>query len=311
MVDIYMRVICYGWRFGSMEWELNGNAVFLVLINQLKGVLNMKLAICDDEKAIRKYIADCVREVSEDIEIELFQDAEGVISPGFDADILFLDIQMPGINGMKAAGMLRDNEEIRNANFNECSAQSRTGSPVSGYRGSNGKKTVLVFVTALEEQVFNAFEVGAFRYVLKPFEREKLIEVIRKSIIQAESQSRISGNVTNNIEKHNILNIKTGGSNTSVLLSEVAFAEVFDRRIVLHMADGENLEYYGRISELETQAGRNFFRIHRAYLINMKYIKSYDSKHVEIIGTDIPVARGKYQELIKAYLSFQTRNEGL
>ena len=289
----------------------------------------MKLAICDDEKAIRKYIADCAREVSKDIEIEFFPDARGIISPEFDADILFLDIQMPGIDGMKAAGMLRDNEEIRNANFNECSAQSphcrvasprfgqaesgqiRTGSPVSGYRGSNGKKTVLVFVTALEEQVFNAFEVGAFHYVLKPFEREKLLEVIRKSIVQAESQSRISGNDTNNIEKHNILNIKTGGSNTSVMLSEVAFAEVFDRRIVLHMANGENLEYYGRISELETQAGRNFFRIHRAYLINMKYIKFYDSKHVEIIGTDIPVARGKYQELVKAYLSFQTRREGL
>ncbi|MCR5237401.1 MAG: response regulator, partial [Lachnospiraceae bacterium] len=63
----------------------------------------MKLAICDDEKAIRKYIADCVREVSEDIEIELFEDAEGIISPEFDADILLLDIQMPGIDGMKAA----------------------------------------------------------------------------------------------------------------------------------------------------------------------------------------------------------------
>jgi len=247
----------------------------------------MKFAICDDEKAIREYIADCVREASEDIEIALFPDAEGIISPEFDADILFLDIQMPGIDGMKAAEMLR----------------------------SNGKNTVLVFVTALEELVFNAFEVGVFWYIVKPFEREKLLEVIRKSIAKAEEQLRQGWDIHKEYEKnngnHNILNIKTGVGNIGVDLSEVAFAEVFDRMMVLHMADGETLEYYGKISDLERKAGEDFFRVHRAYLINLKYIKFYDSKHVEIIGIDIPVARGKYQDLVKAYLSFQTRREGL
>ena len=275
----------------------------------------MKLAICDDEKAIRKYIADCVREVSEDIEIELFPNADEVVSPDFDADILFLDIQMPGTDGMKAASMLRDNEKIRNADFNELSAQSRTGSPAQRCRGRNGKKTVIVFVTALEELVFNAFEVAAFRYIVKPFEKEKLIDVIKKSIDQAEEQQRQCGYVFRNDmgrkDDHNVINIKSGGVNTSVVLSEVAFAEIYDRMIVLHMKDGDTLEYYGLISELEKIAGQSFFRIHRAYLINLKYIKSYDSKHVEITGVDIPVARGKYQSLVKAYLSFQTRREGL
>ena len=247
----------------------------------------MKLAICDDEKVIRKYITGCVREVSEDIEIELFEDAEGIISPEFDADILLLDIQMPGIDGMKAAEVLR----------------------------RNGKKTVIVFVTALEEMVFNAFEVAAFRYIVKPFEKEKLIDVIKKSIDQAEEQQRQCdsdfGNDMGKKDDHKVINIKAGGVNTSVVLSEVAFAEIYDRMIVLHMKDGDTLEYYGRISELEKIAGQYFFRIHRAYLINLKYIKSYDSKHVEITGIDIPVARGKYLSLVKAYLSFQTRREGL
>ena len=52
----------------------------------------MKLTICDDEQHIREYIADCVRTVSSDVEIEMMPDAEKIMSPDFDADILFLDI---------------------------------------------------------------------------------------------------------------------------------------------------------------------------------------------------------------------------
>ena len=63
----------------------------------------MKLAICDDDKKIRELIEESVREVSGDMEIEVFADARGILAPGFDADILFLDIQMPGIDGMNAA----------------------------------------------------------------------------------------------------------------------------------------------------------------------------------------------------------------
>jgi len=288
MVDIYIKTICsYGLAFWFDGTNIERKRRFWLHNTFWRKGSHMKLAICDDEKVIRKYIAGCVREVSEDIEIKLFEDAEGIISPEFDADILFLDIQMPGIDGMKAAEVLR----------------------------RNGKKTVIVFVTALEEMVFNAFEVAAFRYIVKPFEKEKLIDVIKKSIDQAEEQQRQYaadfGNDKGKKDDHNVINIKSGGVNTSVVLSEVAFAEIYDRMIVLHMKDGDTLEYYGRISELEKIAGQSFFRIHRAYLINLKYIKSYDSKHVEITGIDIPVARGKYQSLVKAYLSFQTRREGL
>jgi len=267
----------------------------------------MKLAICDDEQYIREYIADCVRSVSSDVEIELLSDAEKIMSPDFDADILFLDIQMPGTDGMKAARALRE----------------------------NGKKTVLIFVTALEELVFDAFEVGAFRYILKPFDRKKLVGIIEKSLIQAAKlKDRDNGAAIydrKQLESKKTLNIKFGGLNTNVEISDIAFAEIFDRMIVLHMdkkdrlaiPDGdyslksgsenteEQISYYGRMSDLEKIVGADFFRIHRAYLINLKYIKSYDSKHVEIMGNDIPVARGKYQELVKAFLSYRTRQEGL
>ncbi len=266
----------------------------------------MKLAICDDEKRVRDVIAESVREVSECIEIEFYADASGILDSGFDADILFLDIQMPGIDGMKAARMMRD----------------------------NGKKTVIVFVTAVEEQVYKAFDVGAFNYIVKPFGKKRITEVIKAAVAQADEVHFIEKTMAEKENENHLtrtITVKSGGTNRRVILSEIVYAEVFDRRIILHITDrdrtvissencqmksgfvnnGAQISYYGRISELESISGQDFFRVHRAYLINLAYIKSYDSKSVRVGNADIPVARGKYKELIKAYLSYYTRKEGL
>ena len=65
------------------------------------------------------------------------------------------------------------------------------------------------------------------------------------------------------------------------------------------------------MTELEQVAGNDFFRVHRAYLVNLKHVSSYDSRYVCVLGNVIPVARGKYPELVKAYMSYYTRQEKL
>ena len=242
----------------------------------------MKLAICDDEKMIREYIAKCASEVSKNLEIVCFANAQGILAPDFDADILLLDIQMPGVDGMNAARMLRQAK----------------------------KKTVIVFETALEEYVFDAFDVGAFQYIVKPFEKNRLMDVLQKAIVQANEQNSVE-ELLKKAEKENgrSIMVKSGGANTRVILAEVAYAEVFDRHIILHMANRDQIEYYGRMNELDQMAGNDFFRVHRAYLINLGHVKAYDSKCVRILEEEIPVARGKYQELVKAYLSYNARRE--
>ena len=104
----------------------------------------MKIAICDDEKQIRLYIARCVSKICPEAEISEYPKADEIISKSFDADILFLDIRMPGMDGMKAARILR----------------------------TLGRSTIIIFVTAAKEYVFQAFDVGAVQYILKPFEKK-------------------------------------------------------------------------------------------------------------------------------------------
>ena len=246
----------------------------------------MKLAICDDEKDIRNYIEKCAKEIFPDLEIEKYPDTQNVLKSGFDADILFLDIQMPGVDGMKTARILR----------------------------TTGSKTVIVFVTAVEELVFQAFDVDAIQYIVKPFDKSKLQDAIRKSVSTAEEQKNIDHILSSDEagkDNSRFFVVKSGGINTRVILADIAYAEIFDRRIVLHMHDKECIEYYGRMSDLEQAAGNDFFRIHRAYLINLKYVTSYDCRSVCVLGIPIPVARGKYPELVKAYMSYYTRQEKL
>ena len=242
----------------------------------------MKLAICDDEKNIRDYLAKCACEVSDNLSIVFYEDANGITAPDFDADILFLDIQLPGMDGMQAARLLRD----------------------------AGKKTVLVFVTALEEYVFHAFDVGAFQYLVKPFDEQKLKDVLEKAIRQVQEQKSIECLLEKVSEQDKkTITVKSGKVNRRVFLSTVAYAEVYDRQIILHLDNRDTVEYYGRMKQLEKIAGFDFFRVHRSYLVNLGYVKSYDSKYVWILDSEIPVSRGKYQELVKAYLSYHTRRE--
>jgi DNA-binding LytR/AlgR family response regulator len=243
----------------------------------------MKIAICDDEKPIRDYIEKCVREVNPDAFVSQYSDASDMVSASFDADILFLDIQMPGVDGMRAARILR----------------------------TTGSDTVIVFVTAVEELVFQAFDVDAVQYIVKPFDKSRLQDAIRKAVAAAKERETIKNILTSDEDDPRFFVVKSGGVNTRVILSEIAYAEVFDRRVVLHMHDKECIEYYGRMTELEQVAGNDFFRVHRAYLVNLKHVSSYDSRYVCVLGNVIPVARGKYPELVKAYMSYYTRQEKL
>lgn len=244
----------------------------------------MKLAVCDDEKEIRRYITDVAKKSFSEISVTEYENADGIISLEFDADILFLDIQMPGTDGMEAARTIR----------------------------KNGKRTVIIFVTAIEDYVFNAFDVGAAGYIVKPFDEEKIVGAIRKAIPLVDDMHRLVklGSETDK-ENRRVITVKSDGINTKVVLEDVLYAEVLNRKITLHLSDGKDISYYGKMTELEGMLGRDFMRIHRAYIVNMKFVKAYDWQGVNVGGKDLPVARGKYQKLVKTYMSYHTRLEGM
>ena len=236
----------------------------------------MQIAVCDDEKEIRDMFAEKIGKLYPKADLSLYQSGEELLLSAGEPDILLLDIQMPGKNGMETA------KELRKRN----------------------KTAIIIFVTALDDFVFQAFDVGAFHYLVKPFEDGKFAEVLLNAVKQSEDRKK-QERAGRKREQPSLM-ITTGGEHVSVNLEDIVYAEVFDRKVILHTMDAD-IEYYGKMKELEEKAGDEFFRTHRSFLVNFGFIRKYDATTVYLKKGQALMAKQNYGEFVKQYLRYNQR----
>lgn len=231
---------------------------------------SLRIAICDDEKEIRNNIERNIRLIYADVSIVQFEDGKTLLAYTEQIDILFLDIQMQPIDGMETA------RELRKA----------------------GSRMTIIFVTAIEEYVFQAFDVGAFHYLVKPIEQVKFFEVLRKAVEEQKSKKRKS------LREEPCIAVKKGAMTQKIFLCDISYLEIFNRKVIAHKTDGE-IEFYGKLVELEESLGSNFVRCHRAYIVNLRYVLKYDASSITLeSGVNIPLAKPKYAEFVKEYMKY-------
>ncbi len=257
----------------------------------------VKIAICDDEKAVREILRQKIEKHCKNSEficqIYDLESGEGLLALPDEKipDILFLDIQMPGKNGMQTA------RELRRKN----------------------QDMILIFVTALSEYVYEAFDVNAFHYLVKPFEDEKLSEVLDKALQQCKKQAKTpipaqqaqtpypaDENQRKDQTQPLAILVKRGSLSTKVLLADIIYAEVFNRKIILHTVNGE-IEYYGKLTDLCEQTGADFYRTHRAYLVNLQYVEKYSADTVWLETDAIPVSKKQFAGFVRQYMQYIRR----
>ena len=233
----------------------------------------MRIAICDDEEKVREILLRKVGAAFPEDTIDTFSSGEELLKASEVPDILLLDIKMPGISGMEVAKALRERAD----------------------------KTVIIFITGEEQYVFDSFDVQAFHYLVKPFSDQKLGEVLNKAKELITKEKRQP-------EKKYVM-VNSGGSHIRICLSDVIYAEVFNSKVIVHTTDSD-IEYYGRLTELEKLAGEDFFRTHRAYLVHLKFVKKYDATNVYLKKGQALVSKQNYPKLVKKVLDYN-RREGL
>lgn len=128
---------------------------------------------------------------------------------------------------------------------------------------SKNYKGYLIFITVLKEMVFQAFEVQAYDYLVKPIEEEYFDKKMERLFASMQ-----------NANEANLL-IQKGYESNIISFDDIIFCEIVDRKIYLHLKSGEVIDYYDRIENLETKLDGRFFKCHRSYLINLSYLKSY------------------------------------
>ena len=229
----------------------------------------INIAICDDEKyildKIKKLVFDFFHRKNVEITVSQFGSGEELLRHNKNIDILFLDIQMDGIDGMETARKMR----------------------------SQNYKGYLIFITVLKEMVFQSFEVQAYDYLVKPIEEEcfeKTMERLFSAMQNAKDASLL---------------VQKGYESNIIAFDDIVFCEIIDRKIYLHLKTEEVIDYYDRIENLETKLDGRFFKCHRSYLINLSHLKSYKNGMSYMINDkQIPVSRLRSKEFSSVVLKY-------
>lgn len=228
----------------------------------------LNIAVCDDEKYMTDFLADNISgffsEKNTDCIIEKFFSGSQLIERCENFDAVFLDIKMPDMDGMKTAGILRDN------NF----------------------KGRLIFITVLEDHVFDSFSVSAYDYIVKPIEKNRLYRTLER--IERDERNR----------KTSLL-VKTENENRIIRTADIIFCEIIDHQMYIRLISGETVICSEKMEDMPSRLGDDFFRCHRSYIINLNHLKGYSRCAAELAGgIKIPVSRLRRRDLENAVIRF-------
>lgn len=239
----------------------------------------IKIAFCDDDMEVLHQINELLDryrvERNEDITYAAFQSPFELlteIEKGIRPDILFLDVVMPGQNGMDVA------KEIRQYDTN----------------------MKIIFLTSSPEFAVESYSVGAYFYQLNPIWEESFFRLMDAVLAECEKK------------KKNSLILRSKDGITRIDLQQLEYCEVLGRKLLFHLENGAVLESAGSLDDLAGQLMQhsNFFRPHRSFLVNMEYIQNISSRSIKMVNdAEIPIPHGKCSEIKNTYMEYAFNGE--
>lgn len=236
----------------------------------------LSIAVCDDEVieccSMARKIKDILEEMKIPCIIRQFQSGRELLQALESFDIIFLDIIMQDLDGMKTAQIFR----------------------------KKASDKILIFVSSSREYVFEAYDVEAFQYLLKPVDDRKLKSVLKKAVHKTEIRSQEFIIVSRERQKKKLF------------LDDIYYFEIKGRMVDVHGPEGI-FTYYEQIRELENKLrDKGFFRCHKSYLINLKYVDGYNRQEVILEnGEKIVIAKRRYDKFVQEVLKVMRENGGI
>lgn len=231
----------------------------------------IKVAICEDEKVFRDTLEIILKyylkEKNKSYILDCYERGEQLLESNHNQyNILFLDVEIKnGIDGIELAKRLR--------------IENNTGE--------------IIFLTSHQEEAYKAFEVNAFRYLLKPLQEDMLYKTMDLAIEKIEE-----------IKKNYII-LESGTSIIKLQLKDIIYIETYERKLKVHTLEKEYVIDY-RLRDIEDKLrDKWFFRVHKSFLINLEHIKEHNDTNIIMQnGVVIYISRLKLQPFKQLFVGY-------
>lgn len=243
----------------------------------------MKVVIIDDEPLARSIVREYLQKHPQlEIAQECNDGFEGVKAiQQHQPDLVFLDIQMPKINGFEMLELIE-------------------------------QPPAVIFATAFDEYAIRAFEAHAIDYLLKPFNQERFDKAIAKwseknsaaanANIEKATQDLLE-TASQSPSQSNRIVVKNGSKIKIIPVHDVQYLEAADDYVKVHTSEGYFLKNKTMNHFEQVLDGQQFVRSHRSYIVNVQQITRIDpyekDNHIAILksGVKVPVSRSGYVKL--------------
>jgi two-component system LytT family response regulator len=239
----------------------------------------MKVIIIDDEPLARSVVKEYLQKFPQ---LELVQECndglEGVKAiQEYKPDLIFLDIQMPKINGFEMLELL-------------------------------DQPPAVIFTTAFDEYAIRAFETHAVDYLLKPFSHERFDKAIEKWMAQKnipteKNTQELLETASQSPAQNQRIVVKNGSKIKIIPVQDIFYFEAADDYVKIHTREGYFLKNKTMNHFEQVLDAQHFVRSHRSFIINIQQITRIDpyekDNHVAVLrsGVQVPVSRSGYVRL--------------
>ena len=229
----------------------------------------LSCVIVDDESGALEILTQYIHRTPQLKLIESFRDSLEALTflARHDADLIFLDIDMPNLDGMQLAELLHN------------------------------KNMQVIFCTAYSEYAVESYEKEAVDYLLKPIAYERFLKAVDKALNTHMKNSR--GEKPGIPQEKDHLFIKSGPRIHQVNINELLYLEKQGHYIVFHTSKEQLLSRMNMTDLLQTLPDGNFIRIHRSYVIALDKIETIEKHAVVIQGKRIPIGDSFREEFFQ------------
>ncbi len=232
----------------------------------------VRIALVDDNKkdlaAMQKYL-DTARESGgyDEFTFDPYSDSMEFIE-NFNGryDIVFLDIEMPLLDGMEVAKRLR-----------------RIGSDCC-----------IIFITNMPQYAVQGYEVEALAYLIKPVRFFHFSQVLKRAMERVKKRHSEDKSIVINTRQE----VKVVPSST------IRYIEVESHNLIFHTVEGEFRTRASLKTVEEQLQGMDFCRCNSCYLVNLRYVDSVVGNAVRIAGDELLISRHKKKEFVEMYMKY-------